>query len=248
MELIGQACNRLRFHSSHRIHAKKTDWNNGKCSLVLSIHSCEELIYNSSLDIQSKYSTFMAIVKEAIRSNTPARPTQSHKYNQFKFKASPWWNEECEEKVRLRKAAFLKFKHLSTLENFLSYKRLDASAKSFFQMRKKEYFLEFCGSLNKFSSLKYMWHKIRAMNNKFHRKETANSYDASSSNIITDQFNDLCPPWCSPEPLFEDLSYTSVSFPPFSLEELNHIIDSARSDSCPGSDGIDYRTLQSLPL
>lgn len=89
----------------------------------------------------------------------------------------------------------------------------------------------------------------RSEGNKFHKKETANEYDESSSSTVLAQIDELCPPWCFPEPSHLNLlSYDHIQFLPFSLEEFNLYIDSVRPDSCPGPDGIDYQVLQALPL
>lgn len=253
IETVDISVNKLQFHSSPRVHSKKTDWDKVRESLNSSCDLCEEVVNNNSIDIQTKYGSVMSLIEDAIRSHTPLRkpacsPSQNSRPN-LRFKASPWWCNECEKLARCRKAAFLKFKHLSSRENFIKYRQADAKAKAFFKERKRTYFLDFCSSLNRFSSLKYMWQKIRAMSNKFHRKETANEYNESSSRTVIKQIDDLCPPWCSPEPpCFDRLSHDQTQFPPFGLEEFNAIIDSVRPDSAPGPDGIDYRVLQALPL
>lgn len=252
IETVDISINKLQFHSSPRVHSKKTDWDKVRESLNSSCDLCEEVVNNNSIDIQTKYGSVMSLIEDAIRSHTPFRkpacpPSQDSRPNS-RFRASPWWCNDCKKLARCRKAAFLKFKHLASRENFIRYKQADAKAKAFFKERKRTYFLDFCSSLNRFSSLKYMWQKIRAIGNKFHRKETANEYNESSSRTVIKQIDDLCPPWCSPEPpCFDRLSYDQTQFPPFGMEEFNAIIDSARPDSAPGPDGIDYRVLQALP-
>lgn len=252
IETVGISINKLQFHSSPRVHSKKTDWDKVRESLNSSCDLCEEVVNNNSIDIQTKYGSVMSLIEDAIRSHTPFRkpacPPSQDSRPDSRFKASPWWCNECEKLARCRKAAFLKFKHLASRENFIKYKQADAKAKALFKEKKRTYFLDFCSSLNRFSSLKYMWQKIRAMGNKFHRKETANEYNESASRTVIKQIDDLCPPWCSPEPpCFDRLSYDQTQFPPFGMEEFNAIIDSARPDSAPGPDGIDYRVLQALP-
>lgn len=149
---------------------------------------------DNSLDIQTKYSSFMGIIENSIRCCTPSkRPLASRSpRSDLGITASPWWDEECERFCKLRKAAFLKFKLFSLRENFLKYKQVDAIAKSHFKKRKRSYFLDFCGSLTRFSNLKIIWQKIRAMGNKFHRDETANVYNKNSSRIIFNQIDKLC--------------------------------------------------------
>lgn len=60
--------------------------------------------------------------------------------------------------------------------------------------------MNFCESLSRTSNLKYVWQKVRAMSNKFHRKETANSYNVEEAVCVESQINELNPPWCAERP------------------------------------------------
>lgn len=89
IEIIAHFFNRLRFHASTRIYNKKTDWKKVKRCLLMSIQSCEQLILDNSIDTQSKYNTFMAIIENAIRSNTPFRLSQAYK-STHQFNSNPY--------------------------------------------------------------------------------------------------------------------------------------------------------------
>lgn len=182
IEIMGVSCNQTRFPNSYRIYNTKTDWSATITELEANIPLCEKLVRDNSIDTQTKYSSFMTTIESYIRNHTPCKKIDPH--NGVKLKSNPWWNEECDKLVRPRRAAYLKFKFCHTMELFLKYKQAHEKAKGFFRKRKKESFLEFCSSLSQSSNIGYVWHKIRAMGNKYHRKETANSYKPNLINII----------------------------------------------------------------
>lgn len=184
----------------------------------------------------------MSIIEESIKTYTPHATRCMSKLPQFK--SNPWWNEECENLVR--KTAFLKVKYLNTRENFFKYKQADNNARSYFKTRKKQYFLKFCDSFGRASNMKYIWSKIRAMNNKFHRKEASNFYNDKAVSAMRNQIESLGPPWCPTEPpdIVINIDATQV---PFTLEEVILAIDNTNSKSSLDLDGIDYYTLKLLP-
>ncbi|RLU15775.1 hypothetical protein DMN91_011531 [Ooceraea biroi] len=100
-----------------RLHSVKTDWKEVSRLLEEATPLCLGLVYNADLDIQTKYSSFFALISDCVTSATPNRNTkkgskprnnvdQNHKGR----KSTAWWNPECEEMVGFRKAAFRKFK------------------------------------------------------------------------------------------------------------------------------------------
>lgn len=122
---MNHSFNELHFYTGHRIHSKKTNWPEVRKDLLSQVDNCKLIIDNTIIDTQSKYSTFMNIIEKAVRDHTPrpkhrVQPRDSQ--HQFKIKFSPWWDCKCERLVRRRKAAVLKFKFLSTTENFHLYK------------------------------------------------------------------------------------------------------------------------------
>lgn len=145
---MGRADNKLRFNASYKLHTTKTDWTSIQQSLHDEWHHCEAILMNNSFDIQSKYTSVMATVKNCVRMHTP-QPKLQRSINQdpFQAKATPWWNTECERAARLRKAAFQKFKLYTSVENFIHYRQSDVIAKKLFRETKRKYFLDFCGSL-----------------------------------------------------------------------------------------------------
>lgn len=95
IEIVGSVANRLRFNTPHKVYSLKTDWVLVRESLQECIPQCEELVACVDVDIQTKYSSFMALVEDCVKLHTPSR-AKNDKGEPFQCKVSPWWNEECE--------------------------------------------------------------------------------------------------------------------------------------------------------
>lgn len=142
IELLGSNCNQTRFFNSYRIHSTKTNWSAVITELKDNIYLCSELVKDKLLDVQSKYASFMSLIENCVRKHTPARRVSID--GSQKIRANPWWDGECDKLVRLRRAAYLKFKHCMTREYYFKCKQADERSKFFFKKRKKELFMEFC--------------------------------------------------------------------------------------------------------
>jgi hypothetical protein len=59
-------------------------------------------------------------------------------------KSAAFWDKECNQLIRRRKAALFKLKKFLAWEHFLSYKKEEANTKSRKRNFKKEYFKKFC--------------------------------------------------------------------------------------------------------
>lgn len=89
--------------------------------------------------------------------------------------------------------------------------------------------------------MRLVWQKIRAMSNKYHRKETSNMYNAENINQVALQINVVRPP---------NLPFGSDGqgmCKPFTLMELETALKATKIRSAPGRDGIDYYILRALP-
>lgn len=159
----------------------------------------------------------------------------------------PCWNDECEKLVRLRRAAAAKLKYSLTRENYIKFKQADAKVKYGLKHIKKNSFLSFCESLDKNLNLKFVWQKIRGMSRNTNRKNNANEYNPSNIEKVMKSMATLCPPWVevAPPDFFNEQAELFLE-EPFFLEELNMAIDSPRTESSLGLDGIDYKIYKIL--
>ncbi|EZA47752.1 hypothetical protein X777_15519 [Ooceraea biroi] len=74
----------------------------------------------------------MAILEDCVRRCTPP-PNNRGSRSLNKSRANSWWDDECDTMLKLRRAAFLKFKHFSSYDNFIAYKKADEIAKRTFR-------------------------------------------------------------------------------------------------------------------
>lgn len=252
IQLAGNVEYLKKLHRSSKIYKKSTDWNKVKTLFSTKIELFHQIINEPNLDSQCKYSSFFALIEECILEATPNCTNDYKHYNNNnklnKNKPKTWWNEDCHRAARLRKAAYKKFQFITSRENYLKVKRLDAQAKRIFRTTKKKDFMEFCNSLNNQSNMKYVWQKIKAFNTSISSNESSNEYNPETQTNIIKQIDLLAPPWCSPKP--PEFIMTEHLQPDFlfSSDELNSIIDMTNGKSSPGQDGIDYFCFKMFPL
>lgn len=110
--------------------------------------------------------------------------------------------------------------------------------------------MEFGESLSRTSNLKYVWHKIRAMSNKYHIGKRRQTH---ITQMILIQFRNKLTILARHGVMYVRLNLISIFFhlkpelcSPFLVEELIQIINFTKSKSSPGLDGIDYRVLKIL--
>lgn len=86
------------------------------------------------------------------------------------------------------------------------------------------------------------------MNNSLHRKERATEYDECTVSRVSEAIATLCPLWVeNATPIFEDNSRDDFLGAPFSVTEFKIALESGKSSSSPGPDGVDYEILKALP-
>lgn len=217
------------------------------------------MIQEQALDLQSKYTTYMATIVDCVRDGTPGKgkvtsplisgssQSANSRNKSIKAKTAAWWNEECDQLIQQRKEAYLNFRVTPNSDNLRSYCKSLVLTKKRLRQLKKDHFLEFCSSLNKHTSMSFIWNKVRALNNSYTRNLKSNEYSEKSMNSIKSSIDELCPPWSEvPKPDFSNAARVDLFESSFSMEELNWAINKGRTKSCPGPDGIDYVILKKL--
>lgn len=74
-----------------------------------------------------------------------------------------WWDNECVEVVKIRKNMLVKFKRTRDMKDYIEFKKARAVARKTINIKKKRDFVDFVQSINRFSSMKFVWNKIRVM-------------------------------------------------------------------------------------
>ncbi|XP_026831112.1 uncharacterized protein LOC113563584 [Ooceraea biroi] len=190
---------RLRFTGTRRVHTAKTDWERVRECFEARSGEREKVILDSSLDTQTKFATVLSLLRDCVQSHTPP-PRRRGPGARTNTRANTWWDDECEKLLRLRRAAFLKYKQCSSFDNFISYKRANEIAKGTFRRKKRQSFLTSYESFNRTTNLRYVWQKVKTLNGSLNRKESTNSYSSASEVVVQRQIEDLYPPWCAPGP------------------------------------------------
>jgi len=197
---------------------------------------------NTNLDIESSYSSFIALVERAVKVATPRRFASSRK-NVVKVNhpPCPWWNGECDKWVCLRKAALSRFRCTGRYEHFVEYRRQVAVTRKELRRIKRESFRSFCDGLRKDTNPSYVWNTVKKFDYRWNRTETDNAYREDKLEKVNNLIQELCPSWAPPK----ELDLTSPGSDefldlPFTSEELNFALSFVNNSSSPGLDGIDY--------
>ncbi|KAL0114781.1 hypothetical protein PUN28_011827 [Cardiocondyla obscurior] len=164
--------NHSTFYKAPCLYGHRTNWSKIKERLDTPSEDLLEIAQNTNLDVESKYSTFIAVVTDCfhdidykVSKNAKGKLhstgcSENEKINHFRnshhINKNHWWNQDCNKIIRLRKAAYQKLKYHYTLENFLNYQKSVVLSKKELKRIKKEAFKNFCGSLDKNTNLKYV--------------------------------------------------------------------------------------------
>lgn len=81
-------------------------------------------------------------------------------------RSPPWWNAECQTAIRKRKAAFRKYRLVTSRVNFNRFSRARAEAKKIIKKSKKTAWTAFVNSINRKSTSREVWKKINLLNNR----------------------------------------------------------------------------------
>ena len=180
---------------------------------------------------------------------------------------TPWFDDECKELQRQRKAAQRKFFKKPTIQNKCLHQNLRAQTRFLFKKKKKDTWKTFCSSLTSKTSSKKVWKVIRKIKGK--GSKAAIQCLKTNGQTITDKFevanllastihHNSSSNHCSDT--FKKVKETKESRPcsfqpdcssdynlPFSIEELKDAILKS-NNSAPGQDDIHYQMLSHLPM
>lgn len=76
-----------------------------------------------------------------------------------------WWDKECEKVIKNRKRKLKIWKSTRTLKDKIEYNKARAEARKIINRKKRKDFYEFCNSINKYMSMKYIWNVMRSYKN-----------------------------------------------------------------------------------
>lgn len=203
------------------------------------------------------YSYFVENILEHMRAiaQSPHRPKSNRKNNNSKLNPAPWWNEECELAVKRRKEGLKIYRTAPTIENYRLYKKICRDCKKVLKTQKRNGWKRFCGEFNHKTPTPAIWRLIKLFKKK---SQTFSPHDCETlTQMQLATIDKLCPPSClhkindnpsSSSPADSEQASTFQWLDnPFSLHELEHVLNSLKKTSAPGLDQIDNLVLSILP-
>ena len=230
---------------SFKLHSKKTNWLNVSAHLE-SAHSRFFTHQYECSPASQKYDLFISILSEAIASSTPTKKNVSP--NMHRNPVS-WWDEECNDLKEKRKRALSKWKDSLDLQDLIDYKRMIALCRNTFKMKRKEKFKDFTNTVNFSTDSRYVWNTLKILKNKWTKVSSSHATENLQINNQITAIDKICPPWVPTNP--DTLPYCKSNpflESEFTLSEFNLVINSKKTHSSPGLDGIDYAIIKNLPL
>lgn len=104
--------------------------------------------------------TFLNSILAAAHETIPhTRPPQSRKH-------APWWNDDCQRAVALRKRALRHFRNCNCLAHELAAREARNKARNMILKAKKLKWEDFSDQFNRFTPLSKIWSMIKCFNNK----------------------------------------------------------------------------------
>lgn len=232
---------------SSRLTSRKTDWSLYQSTLDKNYINFLQPEY-SNLSTTNKYYFFCNTLIDAVSESTPAKKPPSYIHHRNPVS---WWDSECARLIRLRKAAFKKWRFSHNPTDLLEYKKRKAAARKYIKKRKVDDFRSFAESINFNTDTSYVWNKCRILKNKWTNINHINSEPANRITKIIEAINKVSPSWVPTNPNNQPPNLNENNqFPAtiFSLQELNLAINNSNFKSSPGPDNIEHSLISFLPF
>ena len=97
----------------------------------------------SNMSPVDKYEDFVNKMREFTIANTPNKPTKTPKSNPVS-----WWDSECNQAIRRRKASLKKWLHTYKMDDWQQYKKQSAIVRRMLEKKKRSAFKEYASNLN----------------------------------------------------------------------------------------------------
>ena len=154
-----------------------------------------------------------------------------------------WWDQQCDEALKMKSIALKAYKDNVSEENFVKYKEKAAKTRRMFKSKKKKNFTTFTESLSRESSMTTVWRVI----NKFADANAPRARTCNNEEYINDLLNALAPPHIPQENAAHHIEWGNNEIKELKLDELIMVL-SKKKNTTPGIDNISYPMLDNLPL
>ena len=134
--------------------------------------------YQSETETEEDYESFESVhdaasflenhIKQAASKTIPKSKGTGRR------QSPPWWNGTCRTAIWKRKAAFKKYRRVTTRANFNKFSKTRAEARKTVRLAKKEAWKDFLDSINGKTTSKEIYRKFNMLNNK-HKSELVNT-------------------------------------------------------------------------
>ncbi|KMQ86947.1 pol-like protein [Lasius niger] len=242
---------------TNRISNKNTNWTDYMEYVQKEVETLGIKVNQGSL--QERYTRFTELLKEAVyvvsgrinkrkgKDSTGSQWKQDRRNHQ----QVKWWDAECEKTVKERKEKLKIYKRIQDLHSFIEYKRQVAIVKKIIKRKKRDCFTDFCNSISRTTSWKYLWNVMRTFKKSWNKVQWNKWQEVDREQVIREEIDKLSPPGVSETDehewddviINENHSLDSL----FTQEELNRALNLVKKDSAPGRDNIDYKMLKNLP-
>ena len=230
---------------TNRLSSVRTNWKQYKTDMD-SLYYTYFLSYDfSALSPADKYDSFVDKMTKATIANTPNKPKKTQISNPV-----GWWDNECNQAVRQRKAHLKKWLFTLSMEDWVQYKKQAAKARRLFRTKKREAFKDFAGKLNCKSNPAHFWSIIKRFKSKWAKTKAEVGDSTQQDSHERTAVSKICPPWVPDPPPTRPQADSEHRHPfldqMFNYTELNLALEKCKRTSAPGPDRIDYDMILSL--
>lgn len=192
----------------------------------------------------SNYSEFERFLSEVVQENVPVRKPYLGKNPK---PPTPWWDNECNNILCLRKEKLKKLRANASIENFVECKRVMALSKFVFKNKKKASFVKFCNNLNRNTTMGEVWKTVKRFGSSINRPNCKTVSIAEMVAVEMLDGWDQASIGLTPSEFCFTPGEGGGGDPPFSLLELEYALKDKR-DTSPGMDNVYYSMIKNLPV
>lgn len=227
LKRAGHSSNPMIIYPTSKWNIKQADWYRFKNLIEKQFSSTP--IFSNANDMYVFFLESINIVAEKVfKIKKPFVP---------KHKTVCWWDEVCNNAVKLRKEALTVYKNNPTADNFIHVKKVCADTKKLLKGKARQSWKEFCENLNTETAPKRIWSQVKAM------KHSHSVQKCIPPDTLTELLQALAPDSVNlPNALPDTLDSENFLVQPFSLQELEKALKKDVS-TAPGSDNVLYPML-----
>lgn len=243
MKLDIDYCPTSLLHPKCRWKIQSADWMAYSTCLETSIRHLLECEI-TDINVQQIYDEFEHLILDAASKSIPLKII-----NNFS-KSNIWWNDRCREVVESRKEALRIYQRQKTTGNLELLKLAVAEAKAVIIEEERKAWKTLCEECktnsNHNSAVPSGWHLLRLLSGKKGSNPKFIHPEVHTS-VCKEVLLSTTKP-SVPIPPFDRLVNCPNKFEsPFTIVELEHVLNRKKKDTCPGNDSITYSMIRQLP-